>query len=43
MKELTLWGEWAFFVSAVHSEDDISETVEKFEKVITALRIDGVI
>ncbi|MQG18893.1 MAG: aminotransferase class III-fold pyridoxal phosphate-dependent enzyme [SAR202 cluster bacterium] len=40
---IDIMGGMGFFVSAVHSEDDINETVEKFEKVINALRSDGVI
>ena len=40
---IDIMGGMGFFVSAVHSEADISETVEKFENVLTALRIDGVI
>ena len=40
---IDIMGGMGFFVSAVHSDDDIWETVYKFEKVITSLRTDGVI
>lgn len=40
---IDIMGGMGLFVSAVHSDDDISETVDKFEKVLTALRNDGVI
>jgi len=40
---IDIMGGMGFFLSAAHSDDDISETVGKFEKVITALRSDGVI